>query len=218
MAQTVAQKLKLEEGAAILLRNAPAAYAGTLKELLPSARLVEKAEASGQIHWFVNDMATLESELPGVLSDLKPGLILWLFFPKGSSSVQTDLNRDSLYASMHGNDNLQFLVLVSFDETWSAFSIRLKNESDKKKAANDEQREVLKYADSASKTIRLPEDLTAAFSQNPRSAAAFEALPFSHKREYLEWIVTAKKPETRAVRIAGTVEKVIAGWKNPRNT
>ena len=46
---------------------------------------------------------------------------------------------------------------------------------------------------------------------------AFEALAFSHRREYVEWVVTAKRPETRQERIKGTLEKVMTGWKNPRN-
>lgn len=38
--------------------------------------------------------------------------------------------------------------------------------------------------------------------------SAFEALSYSHQREYVTWIDEAKKPETRARRIAGTVERL----------
>ena len=41
--------------------------------------------------------------------------------------------------------------------------------------------------------------------------AAFAKLSFTHQREYVEWVEEAKRPETRARRIAGTVERVREG-------
>jgi uncharacterized protein YdeI (YjbR/CyaY-like superfamily) len=40
---------------------------------------------------------------------------------------------------------------------------------------------------------------------------SFSTLSFSHRREYVEWVEEAKRPETRARRIAGTVERVAQG-------
>ena len=45
----------------------------------------------------------------------------------------------------------------------------------------------------------------------------FETLSFTNKKEYVEWIVTAKREETRNNRIEGTIERLLKGWKNPRN-
>ena len=36
-------------------------------------------------------------------------------------------------------------------------------------------------------------------------------MSFTHRREYVEWIEEAKRPETRARRIAGTLERVRKG-------
>ena len=52
-------------------------------------------------------------------------------------------------------------------------------------------------------------------NKNARARAAFEPLAFTHKREYVTWIVEAKKPETRAARLAKTVEMLAKGKKNP---
>ena len=58
----------------------------------------------------------------------------------------------------------------------------------------------------AVESIALPPDLVAAFeSTAPLARANFEAFPRSAKRGILEWIQTAKKPETRTKRIAETV-------------
>jgi uncharacterized protein YdeI (YjbR/CyaY-like superfamily) len=51
----------------------------------------------------------------------------------------------------------------------------------------------------------VPDDLVAALAKNPSAKGYFEAFPKSVKRGILEWIGNAKRPETRAARIAETV-------------
>jgi uncharacterized protein YdeI (YjbR/CyaY-like superfamily) len=53
--------------------------------------------------------------------------------------------------------------------------------------------------------LEMPSDLAQAFSENETARGYFEAFPKSVRRGILEWISTAKKPETRAKRIAETV-------------
>ena len=47
----------------------------------------------------------------------------------------------------------------------------------------------------------VPPDLDAAFSRHPGSRATWDAFPVSPRKQMLTWIVTAKRPETRASRI-----------------
>ena len=49
--------------------------------------------------------------------------------------------------------------------------------------------------------METPDDLAAALDANPEAGAAYRKLPSSHRREYLEWINDAKRPETRRRRI-----------------
>jgi uncharacterized protein YdeI (YjbR/CyaY-like superfamily) len=56
----------------------------------------------------------------------------------------------------------------------------------------------------AVENLEVPEDLAAEFSKYPNARANWEAFPRSAKRGILEWIVQAKRPETRAKRIAET--------------
>lgn len=62
-----------------------------------------------------------------------------------------------------------------------------------------------------------PDDLAAALKKNSKAAATFEAFSPSCKREYVEWIVEAKREETRAKRIMQAVEWMGEGkqrnWK-----
>jgi len=57
----------------------------------------------------------------------------------------------------------------------------------------------------------VPADLAAAFDLHQGARASWEAFPRSAKRSILEWIVTAKRPETRGARIAETAEKAGRG-------
>lgn len=63
----------------------------------------------------------------------------------------------------------------------------------------------------------IPSDLAQAIAANGDAAPRFEGFPPSHRRDYIEWIVEAKRPETRARRIAQAVEQIAEGksrqWK-----
>lgn len=52
--------------------------------------------------------------------------------------------------------------------------------------------------------LEPPKDLVAAFKRHPGSAKNFAAFPPSARRGILEWIVQAKRPETRAKRVEET--------------
>jgi hypothetical protein len=69
--------------------------------------------------------------------------------------------------------------------------------------------------DDAPRTVEAPADLLAALAPVPEQAKAFEALSYSHKKEYVDWITGAKKPETRAGRIEKAVS-MLAERKTPR--
>jgi uncharacterized protein YdeI (YjbR/CyaY-like superfamily) len=59
----------------------------------------------------------------------------------------------------------------------------------------------------------MPADLAAALGADAAARRAFDALPHSHRREYLEWILQAKREATRAQRLAQTVERLRQGLK-----
>lgn len=56
----------------------------------------------------------------------------------------------------------------------------------------------------AVETLTKPDDLAAALASYPAAAEHFEAFPRSSKRLILEWIASAKRPETRAARVDET--------------
>lgn len=63
-------------------------------------------------------------------------------------------------------------------------------------------------ADTAERTVEVPDDLVAALAADDVARAAFERLSYSHRKEHTRWIVEAKRAETRAGRVAKTVERL----------
>ena len=59
----------------------------------------------------------------------------------------------------------------------------------------------------------VPEDLKAALSGNEAASATFDGFSPSCRREYLDWVTEAKRPETRSKRIAQAVEWMAEGKK-----
>lgn len=74
---------------------------------------------------------------------------------------------------------------------------------------------VLLEPDDEPRTVELPDDLAQAFDQDPEAAAAYECLAYTHRKEYVAWITGAKRPETRATRLAKTLTMLREGRKAP---
>lgn len=219
MATATADKLKIKENFCLLTLNAPAGFEKGLGKLPKGVQVSETTKTYDQVHWFVLNRKQLEKEMSKVMKLVKPGVTVWVYYPKGTSKIQTDLTRDKGWNCLLAeSDKLAWISLISFNDTWSTFGFRAKTEADKKKDAKPkEEREIYKWANSETKEIKLPADLDAALKKNKKLGDYFHSLAFSHKREYVEWIVTAKREETRKARIEGTLERLAKQWKNPRN-
>jgi uncharacterized protein YdeI (YjbR/CyaY-like superfamily) len=62
-------------------------------------------------------------------------------------------------------------------------------------------------------TLEVPDDLSRALAVNPAALGFFTAFPKSSRRAILEWIANAKRPETRAARVALTVNMAARNLK-----
>jgi hypothetical protein len=62
--------------------------------------------------------------------------------------------------------------------------------------------------DTAKRIVHPPRDLVRALKAAPPAWARWRELSFSHHREYAEAITEARKPETRARRVAGAVRMI----------
>lgn len=219
MANSVADKLRIKAGFSLLTLHAPTTFKKGLQGLPTGVKISDNIKEYNQVHWFVSNRAQLEKELSKVMKLVKPDVTVWVYYPKGTSKMQTDLTRDKGWDCLLAEgDKVTWISLISFDDTWSVFGFRAKTEADKKKDAKPKaEREIFNWVNPQTKEVKLPDDLAAALKKNKKAAAYFETLSFTNKKEYLEWIVTAKREDTRAERIKGTMERLGRQWKNPRN-
>ena len=63
--------------------------------------------------------------------------------------------------------------------------------------------------DTAERVLELPEELTAALDGNVAAARVFHGLAYSHRKEYADWVGSAKKAETRVDRAGKAVERLL---------
>lgn len=64
--------------------------------------------------------------------------------------------------------------------------------------------------DAEKRVVKPPRELVKALKAKPPAWDRWRELSFSHQREYVEAIGDARKPETRARRIAGAVRVILA--------
>ncbi|MFM2327489.1 MAG: hypothetical protein RIR31_1691 [Bacteroidota bacterium] len=157
-----------------------------------------------------------QKQLKEILKDVIPALHteakFWVAYPKVSSKIVSDLCRDASwdFVSEHGFETVR---MIAVDNLWSAVRFK-KPETDVKKEPSFSSINPAPGVDYTNRTIEIPKALQQLLDKNQSAAVFFESLAFTHKREYVEWIVSAKKEETKAKRLETTIEKLIAKKKN----
>lgn len=116
---------------------------------------------------------------------------------KGRKPVNANLNGVSFRSSVFPEDKIhQYLVINQEVRT----------------AGNLSHGQIVAASltpDRQPRSVQLPADLTQALAAEPAAQSRFANLALSHQREYVLWIEQAKKPETRARRIAETLKKIL---------
>jgi hypothetical protein len=65
--------------------------------------------------------------------------------------------------------------------------------------------------DTEPRLVELPAELSEALDSEHEAQANFEAMAFTHRKEYARWIGDAKRADTRQRRVAQAVEMIRAG-------
>ena len=102
--------------------NAPAELEKEFKAL-GFGTLFDKKEKSTDTLVFVNNNKEYLDFLNKKLASIEPDSVLWFAYPKGSSSIKTDINRDTLRVTgeEHG---ITTVTAISINDTWSALRFR----------------------------------------------------------------------------------------------
>jgi hypothetical protein len=67
--------------------------------------------------------------------------------------------------------------------------------------------------DDAPREVDVPEALANALARDIAAATAYEALAYTHRKEYARWVAEAKREETRERRVQRAIEMLRSGRK-----
>lgn len=123
------KKLGIKEGFKVSTYNAPKDYAIHLEPLPDHVTISDQLKSNSDlIHAFCHSM----EELVGIYPDLKKNIhkagMVWIAWPKGSSKVPTDINRDIIRDYVLDN-GLVDVKVASYNDIYSSlkFVYRLKD-------------------------------------------------------------------------------------------
>jgi hypothetical protein len=217
MSQTLVEKLQLSEEKNLLIQGLPSsiekqfaklAFAKSLTPLLKTKKID-----------FALVFAVNERQLTGIVSEVLPALgedaKFWVAYPKLASKIATTLNRDCSWECIRGK-GYETVRSVALDHVWTA--LRFKKEEHAVVLKRAEVRETVMAGagvDRIKRTVSPPADFARELQRSKTASHFFDTLSFSDKKEYVVWITSAKKQETRSRRLESAIGKLIAGKKNP---
>ncbi|MBS1752456.1 MAG: YdeI/OmpD-associated family protein [Ferruginibacter sp.] len=213
-AQSLLEKLQLKDEKNLLIQGLPSSIEKQFIKLNFSkgvTPLLKKRKIDFALVFAVNQKqlsAILKEVIPALQEDAK----FWIAYPKLTSKISSDLSRDKNWdiVSDYGYETVRMIAL---DNVWSAGRFK-KPGTEPQKTESFNSANPAPGVDYENKTVTVPEAMQHLFKKNKKAGDYFESLAFSHKREYVEWILSAKKEETIQKRLQATIEKLSAGKKN----
>ena len=124
MASKLTDKLQIKPAMRIMLLNMPTGYDQALKPLPKDVTVIAQPRTTVDlVQFFCRSMEELRDGLPRAIEHLKDDGIFWICWPKQSSKVSTDLNRDILWRVLL-QAKYKPVAAISIDNIWSALRFR----------------------------------------------------------------------------------------------
>ncbi|MFM2225011.1 MAG: hypothetical protein RJA07_1213 [Bacteroidota bacterium] len=118
--QQVIKKLKFKANGIVL--NAPVQIEDFFVKAGFKTTLNKKIQATNTLV-FINNNKEFLHFLHTTLQNIEPDSILWFAYPKGTSKIKTDINRDTIRVT--GEEyGITTVSAISIDDTWSALRFR----------------------------------------------------------------------------------------------
>lgn len=118
--QDIIKKLRFKDKGTII--NAPVDIEKEFKKLGFKTAFVEKAKSTNTLV-FINNRKEYVEVLNQHLKNIETDSVLWFAYPKGTSKVKTDINRDTIRETGEGF-GITTVAAISIDDTWSALRFR----------------------------------------------------------------------------------------------
>ena len=118
------KKLRIQPGQRLLILNAPEGYSSALGQLPEGAEVKDVPDGVFDfVQVFVKSITELEKQVPVAIKAVKYDGLLWICYPKQSSGIKTDINRDTGWSVVQ-KAGLRPVTQVAIDDTWSALRFR----------------------------------------------------------------------------------------------
>lgn len=118
--QDIIRKLKFKDKAVVF--NAPPGIQKEFMELGFSTSFDKKVKSTSTLVFINNNIEYLDF-LQNQLKNIEPDSLLWFAYPKGTSKIKTDINRDTIRVTGEAF-NITTVTAISIDDTWSALRFR----------------------------------------------------------------------------------------------
>jgi hypothetical protein len=119
--KTIADKLRYKQGRALII-NPPEGF---------SLGIESETKLEGTFDFlqlFIRNAQELGEWLPQIVADkLNDEAVFWICYPKQTSKIKTDVNRDTIWKMVQETTEYRLVSNVAIDETWSALRLRLKS-------------------------------------------------------------------------------------------
>jgi Bacteriocin-protection, YdeI or OmpD-Associated len=203
MNNTLEKKLLIKPDKSVLVINAPNDF--------PIKAKKPKKPADVMIA-FVKCKADIKQVSDKIMQLVNEDGVLWFAYPKISSGIKTDINRDNGWGVLQ-QKKFEPVTQIAIDETWSA--LRFKPVDKIPKMIRQVPMGMKQPKDLKDRVLDLPNELQQLLSKNAKAKNFFESLSFTNRKEYAVWISSAKRPETKEKRLIETLAKLLLGKKNP---
>ncbi|MEJ5996068.1 YdeI/OmpD-associated family protein [Pedobacter sp. Du54] len=217
MENLLLKKLQIKPGFKVAVVNAPENFNAILGDLPSDLTFLFDASANYQaLLLFAITKGDLVDALQQEYQKINNQTIVWIIYPKAKTKLASDLNLMQSWEDLK-QFNLAPCASAAIDTIWTSIRIKPLEAQKKSGVGNTEikQNEYGSYIDTVNKIVTLPEDLKAALTLNETAFNYYKSLAYSHRKEYVLWILTAKQEKTRTDRIQKMVEKLLSKKKNP---
>jgi hypothetical protein len=280
----LAAKLRIKPGQLLLILNQPADYPAKLEPLPANVYVSHKISGTcDNVQVFVRSNADVKKFAAPASKAVKAGGVFWIMYPKLSSGIKTDINRDRGWELLTGL-GWEGVSLVSVDETWSALRFKpataapvlaegpqeftrvlekhegmdatfllvpfsvpevfgtkaqlrirgtlngfpfkgtfapyggkhylgITRELRKKAGISTGDAVHVKFERDTERILELPEDFRKALDLVPHAREFFDKSSYTNRKEYINWVETAKRQETRDSRIEKAIDRLSARQK-----
>ncbi|CAM4132733.1 YdeI/OmpD-associated family protein [Paenibacillus alkaliterrae] len=217
MNEALVKKLRLSPEMKALVLKAPSDDYLEELGLTAETTVLDKGGQYDFVMLFVLSMAELEEHAPAAVNAVKNDGMLWITYPKGSSKIKTDINRDTGWKQML-KLNMEGVAMISVDDTWSSMRYRPEGTAPKKRTASASIAALNsgRASNSPADELPLPDDLAIALKTSSVADDFFRgSLTAAKRRDFIKWIIEAKREETRTNRVTAAIDKLERGLKSP---